>query len=491
MLKNYEILEEIEKNEYKTKMREMEIELGVLQREAREKGIPVVIVIDGFEASGKGMAINNMLMAFDARGCSVYHLNKMTEDEKYRPFFWKFWQKIPPKGRIAIFDESWYQKIITDTSNKNINKKDCKRIYESTNSFEKQLTDDGTLIIKFFMHITQEEQKKRLKKILENKSEKWKITKQDIKNNKNYDKIYESVEEVLKNTNTENASWNIIDASDKKTAVYKMFDIIIKKMDEKIRKNKLKEKGYLFKDENIPEILKYINLDKKEDEKNYETKLKKLQKRLRELEHEIYIKKIPVVISYEGWDAAGKGGNIKRLVNQMDPRGYEVIPISAPNDIERQHHYLWRFWSKVPKAGHITIFDRTWYGRVLVERVEKFCDENDWCRAYSEINDMERQWTDYGILLIKFWVHIDKETQYKRFKEREEVEYKKWKITEEDWRNREKWDEYEKAVNEMIHRTNTKHAPWYILESNCKMYARIKAMEIIIEKIEEKLIKIK
>ena len=197
--------------------------------------------------------------------------------------------------------------------------------------------------------------------------------------------------------------------------------------------------------------------------------------------------RIPVVILYEGWDAAGKGGNLKRLTANLDPRGYEVVPIAAPNDIEKSHHYLWRFWTELPKAGHITIFDRSWYGRVLVERVEGFCSETEWRRAYHEINDMEQHWTRFGAILLKFWVHIDRDEQLRRFHEREKTRYKRWKITEEDWRNREKWGEYEAAVEEMLFRTGTPHAPWTVIESNCKLHARIKVLKTVCQAMEARL----
>lgn len=212
-----------------------------------------------------------------------------------------------------------------------------------------------------------------------------------------------------------------------------------------------------------------------------------MQNRVRDLEHEIYLRRMPVVIIFEGWDAAGKGGNIKRLTAPLDPRGYEVAPIGAPNDIEKAHHYLWRFWSKIPKGGHICIFDRSWYGRVMVERVEGFCSQEEWKRAYREINEMEEQWIHFGATVIKFWLQIDKEEQMRRFEERQQIAYKQWKITNEDWRNREKWDVYKEAVDEMLFRTSTNHAPWTIVESNCKLYGRIKVLETVIREIENKL----
>ncbi|MGL5175899.1 MAG: phosphate--AMP phosphotransferase, partial [Cetobacterium sp.] len=230
-----------------------------------------------------------------------------------------------------------------------------------------------------------------------------------------------------------------------------------------------------------------INLEKALDKKEYKKELEKLQKKIYNLHHEIYTRRIPVIIAYEGWDAAGKGGNIKRLVGRMDPRGYDVIPIAAPSTIEKNHHYLWRFWKAIPRNGHISIFDRTWYGRVLVERIEKFATNYEWKRSYAEINDMEKQWIDDGAIVLKFWLQISKDEQLKRFKERENTPEKKWKITEEDWRNREKWKDYNSAIEDMISRTSTTTAPWHIVPANDKYYARIFVLKRFIDAIEKRL----
>ncbi|MBP7654598.1 phosphate--AMP phosphotransferase, partial [Candidatus Dependentiae bacterium] len=234
-------------------------------------------------------------------------------------------------------------------------------------------------------------------------------------------------------------------------------------------------------------ILDKVNLSVKLSREEYKKNLDEYQTRIREIEHEIYIRRIPVIIMFEGWDAAGKGGAIRRLTQNMDPRGYEVIPVAAPNDVEKAHHYLWRFWNAMPKAGHICMFDRTWYGRVLVERVEGFCAIEDWKRAYKEINEVEEHLTNFGAVVVKFWLHIDKNEQMRRFEERQKLEHKKWKITEEDWRNREKWDAYKSAVDEMLFRTSTVNAPWTIVEANDKFYARTKILKTVINAVEKKL----
>ena len=238
-------------------------------------------------------------------------------------------------------------------------------------------------------------------------------------------------------------------------------------------------------------VLSGVDLSKSLTDEEYKEKLKKLQKRLSELHSEIYRLRIPVVIGFEGWDAGGKGGAIKRLTSHLDPRGYRVNPTASPNDIEKVHHYLWRFWNNVPKAGHIAIFDRTWYGRVMVERIEGFCTEAEWKRAYQEINEMESHMANAGAVVLKFWLHIDKDEQERRFKERQENPAKQWKITEEDWRNRAKWDAYEEAVNEMLVRTSTTYAPWIVVEGNDKHYARVKVLKTVVDALEKKIKEVK
>ena len=231
-------------------------------------------------------------------------------------------------------------------------------------------------------------------------------------------------------------------------------------------------------------MLKTVNLEKALTRKKYESELPALQVRLRELHWECFEKRVPAVFLFEGWDAAGKGGAIKRLTQIMDPRGYNVIPIAAPTGEERRYHYLWRFNRQLPKAGHFTVFDRTWYGRVLVERVEGYCPEESWKRAYREINEFEQQLTSFGMVLCKFWLHISKEEQLKRFTERGKDPYRSYKLTDDDWRNREKWPLYEAAVDELLERTSTKTAPWTVVEANDKLWARVKVLRTCVDALE-------
>jgi polyphosphate:AMP phosphotransferase len=493
MLSSVDLNKTMPKEEYNEEIKKLEIEIGVLQRKAKEIKIPIIIVFEGWDAAGKGTLINNLILPLDPRGFSVFKIIEPNEEERYRPFLWRFWTKIPERGRISIFDNSWYRKVSIDIINKDITDDKIENDFKDIKAFEKQLTDDGYLVLKYFLHISKKVQKERMKKLEKNKSTSWRVTKKDWKHHKIYDKFLNVYQKMIESTDTDNAPWTIIESTDKKFASIKIFKTLIKILNEAIIKKEKQinsipasNENHIIHDNSInTSILDQINpaIDIPDDQ--YKNQLKEYQNRLRDLEYIIYKKRIPVIILYEGWDAAGKGGNIRRLIQKMDPRGYEVIPISAPNDIEKAHHYLWRFWNKMPKAGHIAIFDRSWYGRVMVERVEGFCSDNEWKRAYNEINEMEKHFINFGMVLVKFWLHIDKDEQLRRFKERESTSYKNWKLTDEDWRNREKWDFYKLAIDEMLYRTSTSYAPWTIVESNFKKYARIKTLKTVIDCIEK------
>jgi len=492
MLEKIDLTKKLNKADYKSQVDDLKLKLAKLQRDARETGLPITIVFEGWDAAGKGTLINKLLLAMDPRGFKVHPTNPPTEEEYLRPFLWRFWIKTPARGRIAIFDRSWYGRVLVERVDKLVKKKVWQNAYGEINAFERQLTDDGTVIVKLFLHISKATQKKRFKKLLKDPASSWKVTKEDWKHHKQYEKYTVATDEMLEQTSRPNAPWTIIESHDQRYATIKVFKTVIRAIERGIKnahaaaqiKNKKSSKS---KNDMIESILDKTDLNISLDRKEYSKLLKQYQRRIWEIEHEVYIKRIPIVILYEGWDAGGKGGNIRRLVQSMDPRGYEVIPIAAPNDIEKAHHYLWRFWNHMPKAGHIAIFDRTWYGRVLVERVEGFCTEKEWRRAYSEINEMEDSFVNFGAVVVKFWLQIDQDEQLRRFRARQKIPYKRWKITDEDWRNREKWNAYKPAVDEMLLRTSTTHAPWTIIEANNKLHARIKALKTVINAVEEKL----
>ncbi len=463
-------------------MAPMEIEFGELQRECRELGIPIMIIFEGFSAAGKGTMINRLIHPLDPRGFKVFTTGKATEEDKMHPYLWRFVTKTPAKGRMHLFDRSWYQGVLKEDS----------LDYDEINNFEKQFICDGTLLVKFFLFISKEEQKKRLEKLEVNKDTAWRVTKKDWKQNREYEKKLEQFDEMLIRTDTPDAPWTVVEAMDREYASCKILSTMMARMKAAISAKKMQKSVEEYLTDVVPQgfengVLKGIDLTKEISPEDYKKKKKDLQRRLSLLHNKMYQKRVPVVLAFEGWDAGGKGGAIKRITECIDPRGYEVVPVAAPNDIEKAHHYLWRFWEEMPKAGHMTIFDRTWYGRVLVERIEGFAKPEEWKRAYNEINNMEEHMASAGCIILKFWMHIDQEEQEKRFRQREDTPEKKWKITDEDWRNREKWDEYEKAVDEMVVRTSTSYAPWIIVEANSKLYARIKVLETVVTALEKVL----
>jgi polyphosphate:AMP phosphotransferase len=495
MLKDIDLSREVAKEEYQRLKGEADLKLAALQRQAKILSIPVIVVFEGWSASGKGTLINEMILPLDPRGFSVYSARGPTEEEAFYPFLWRFWKRTPTRGRLAIFDRSWNRRVVRDRVEGRVAGKRLRQAFEDICAFERQLNDDGVVIVKCFLHISKKEQKRRFDALRASAATAWRVTKDDLRQHKRYAEYLAAAEDMLIETDADYAPWTVVEAHDRRFATLKIFAIVIDALQRGVAvaegkaqpaPNPLRE-GTQTVNAFKTTALDHVNLSLSLTTEEYATRLKRAQVTLRELEHEIYLRRVPVVIAYEGWDAAGKGGNIRRLTQNLDPRGYEVVPIAAPNDVEKAHHYLWRFWAQMPKAGHIAIFDRTWYGRVLVERVEGFCTEAEWRRAYREINSMEQHLVNFGTVLLKFWLHIDPDEQLQRFREREGVAHKQWKITEEDWRNREKLDQYREAVEEMLHRTSTPYAPWTIVESNCKRHARVKVLETVCEVIRKRL----
>ena len=495
MLENIDLSRKVDKAEYKRAKDAAELELGALQRRAKDLGVPVVIVFEGWDAAGKGTLINELILPLDPRGFRVYSTLPPNEEEALRPFLWRPWIRTPPKGRLAVFDRSWYRRVLNDRVDRKVRRGQLQQAFEDIRSFERQVAENGAVIVKFLLHISKGMQKKRFAKIRKNPATAWRVTKDDLKRHKQYEKYLAAFEEMLAETDTDAAPWTVIEAHESRFATLKIFSTVIAAMKQGLdeaekrqkRKPRKRSSGTSLPDDLRSSILDPVDLSLSLGRAEYKRRLKKGQSRLRELEHEIYVRRIPVIIVYEGWDAAGKGGNIRRLTADLDPRGYEVVPIGAPNDLEKSHHYLWRFWTQIPKAGHMTIFDRSWYGRVMVERVEGFCTEGEWKRAYREINEMEQHLTNFGAIVRKFWLQIDADEQLRRFEHRQETDYKQWKMTDEDWRNRKKWNRYKVAVEEMLFRTSTPSAPWTIVESNCKWHARVKVLETVCEAIEKRL----
>ena len=494
MLELVDLGRKIPKETYKQVFPEMEIRLGECQRAARAAGVPVVIVFEGWDAAGKGTLINRLTQALDPRGFKVYSIGAPAENERLHPWMCRFWTALPAAGSFAVFDRSWYGRVLFERLEGNTPKRQWKEAYQDIEQFEQQLADDGTVIVKFWLQIGKKEQRRRFKRLEDDPATAWKVGKDEWKRHRKYGDWLEAVEEMLQQTSTASAPWTVVEATQGRFARVKVFETVIRTVEEELERRASQPAA---EPEPMPEpadsparrqtILDRVDLSLSLGRGEYENQLNELQQRLFQLEHELYVARLPAVIVYQGWDAAGKGGNIKRLTCGLDPRGYEVVPVGAPTTDEKAHHYLWRFWKNLPKAGHITIFDRSWYGRVLVERVEGFCTEGEWKRAYREINQFEHQLAEFGTVIVKFWLHIDADEQLRRFTARQQTPHKQWKIGEEDWRNREKWKQYEVAVIEMLQRTSTTYAPWTVLEANCKLHARVKALRTVAEALQDAL----
>lgn len=476
-------------------LKEKQEQLGELQREIRDKGIPVIIVVDGWFTSGKSEIINSIVQSLDSRGYKLNSGFSESADAKRKPFFWQYWRNIPEQGKISLFEESWYHKAMLRNTAKDAAIYQPSLAYSDINSFETQLIQDNNLVIKLFLHVSQKQLQKRFKntkKFLNGvggfgrKKHFHAFYNLEVKD---YDKMLSAYEDMLRQSNTAISPWFTIEADNMRYAQLKIFDILIKLLTDKLenatRINTIYVPNTINLHNNDP--IDKLDLTKTLNKDVYERELEKYQNRLKELQIKLVANKIPMVIAFEGSDAAGKGGAIRRIISALDPRGYYVVPISAPKGAERTHNYLWRFWCEMPSKGQVALFDRTWYGRVLVERVEKFATEQEWTRAYSEINELESLLVHDDVVLVKFWLQIDKDEQLRRFKAREESNLKKWKITDEDWRNREKWDEYAVAVRDMLVETSTSYAPWTIVSATCKYYARIKVLKTIVSAIEAKL----
>ena len=470
--------------------RELEQEqerLFASQMKIKDAKLPVMVIFEGWGAAGKGSVIGRVIRNIDPRFFRVRTFPEPTAEEKRYPFLRRYLMEIPESGKFTFFDGYWMHEVTGPLLDGKLSAQEYRQRVRSINTTERSLTDNGYLVMKFFLHISKKEQKNRLSALREDKNTSWRVSEDDLRENHRYDDAIRVYDQYLTDTNPSSSPWYIIDAKDKKWAELQVLRFLNQGIETAMRNHALAVPilQNTFPLNQTPKLKDISLADKTLTDEEYKKKLDSLQKELNKLHNELYRKKIPVIIAYEGWDAAGKGGNIKRITSALDPRGYRVYPIASPEPHEKARHYLWRFWKRLPKSGHIAIFDRTWYGRVMVERLEGFCSENDWRRAYNEINEFEKELVDDGAVVIKFWVQIDQQTQLERFTDRQNTPEKQWKITEEDWRNREKWDEYEDAINEMLRKTNTSFAPWHVLESVDKHYARIKALRIVVEELEK------
>lgn len=490
MFESAEIGHKIAKDVYKKEAAELRQALLDAQYELKEHAdFAVIILINGVDGAGKGETVNVLNEWLDPRLIMTHAFSTPSCEEQERPPMWRYWQSLAPKGKIGILFGSWYTEPIVQRVMENAKKSQFAQSVEEIVHFEKMLAQEGVLLLKFWFHLSKEKQEKRLKQLQKDPKTQWRVSAQDWENFNNYDKFKRISEQMLRETSTAHAPWVIVEGEDENYRSLMVGKHLLQELRHRLEGKQLEttEAPPILTPIDNLHLLNTLNLDQSYAKKDYKMELEKLQGRLNLLSRHPKFKNYSVIAVFEGNDAAGKGGGIRRVTAALDARQYTIIPVAAPSQEERAQPYLWRFWRHIPRKSRITIFDRSWYGRVLVERVEGFCQEADWIRAYGEINDFEKQLVAQGIIIVKFWLAISKEEQLRRFQERESIGFKRFKITEEDWRNRQKWDDYVCAVGDMVERTSTNIAPWTLVEANNKYYARIKILTTLCEAIEKVL----
>ncbi|HMQ33970.1 MAG TPA: hypothetical protein PKD53_24775 [Chloroflexaceae bacterium] len=535
MLEQIDLSVSLSKGEYEQQIGPLQARLYDMEQAALEARVPVLVVFEGWAGTSKARTIGVLTRRLDPRGLRVYPITPARTYEKQYPWLYRFWLKIPAYGELAIFDRSWYREMLAERTGEEASPTRWRERCEDAVAFERQLSEDGAVIVKFWLHISRREQAHRFKRLLKDPLTAYQVTDEDRRQHRHYDAYGAAVEDLIARTGTPASPWHVIPATDKFYARVAVLRTIVGTLEARVGRrsvvfdddgsaNGLDDAGGAFRGQGhgesgpggpegpaqrrddqaeavavapaeavrpeVAHILRRVDLGLRLDEKEYSRQLKRLQAQLHILGLELYRQQRPAILVFEGWDAAGKGGAIQRLTAELDPRAYIVHAIAAPSGEDRQRHYLYRFWRRLPPRGQLAIFDRSWYGRVLVERVEGFARPDEWGRAYVEINEFERQLVDFGAIVCKYWLHLSQDEQLRRFQERQNVPYKAWKLTEEDWRNREKWPLYEEAVDEMLLRTSTPAAPWTIVESEDKRYARVKVLRTAVQRLEAELGKV-
>ena len=488
MFESAEIGHQVSKTQFKEAV--PALREALLEAQARlftEKKVPVVLLISGEDGSGKRETVSVLYDWMDPRFLSTLAFEDPTDEERERPAMWRYWRALPPKGRVGIFSGSWYSDPIRMRIKGEISEMELDARAAQINRFEAMLINEGALVLKFWIHLTQAAQRERFKALERDPQTAWRVTPWHWERLKTYDKLHEVSSHLLRMTNTANAPWVIVEGVDDRYRSLRVGQVLLEALNAKLESKKpaaAAPPAMPRVDTDGRNVLSAMDLSLCLPETDYKSELSRLQGRLSELARDSRFKNRSLVLAFEGADAAGKGGAIRRISAALDARQFQVIPVAAPTEEERAQPHLWRFWRHLPRHNHMTLFDRTWYGRVLVERVEGFCAQADWQRAYSEINDFEHELVQAGVIVVKFWLQISQEEQLRRFKEREQIGFKRFKITEEDWRNRDKWDAYQQAICDMVERTSTGEVPWTLVESNDKNYARVKILQTLCDALE-------
>jgi polyphosphate:AMP phosphotransferase len=496
MFESAELDHDISKAVYRREEAKLRQALLDAQNELRQSGrFAVLILIAGVEGAGKGETVNLLNEWMDPRFIEARAFSVPSDEEAERPHMWRFWRALPSRGRIGIFFGAWHTQPIVDRVMGRIKAGEYDRHISEILRIEKMLCDEGVLLLKFWFHLSKKQQKKRLKQLARDPKTSWRVTDRDWKLLDRYDDYAEVCEPFIRRTSTAEAPWMPVPGADPQYRSLAVGRTLLAAMRERLDDKPVRR----LPDKTLPllpaldrlNVIRALELDQPMTKEEYRKEFEKWQGRLNLLSRHPRFDEISVVAVFEGNDAAGKGGAIRRVTRSIDARSYHTVSVAAPTEEERGQPYLWRFWRHLPRRRIVTIFDRSWYGRVLVERVEGFCSEADWMRAYGEIIEFEQEMARHDVVVVKFWLAISKDEQHRRFKAREKVGYKRFKITDEDWRNRRKWDEYERAVCDMVDRTSTSTAPWTLVEANNKYHARIKVLKTLCGAIEGALKRVK
>lgn len=488
MFESAEIGHAIDKDTYEARLPALREALLEAQYELKEQArFPVIVLINGVEGAGKGETVKLLNEWMDPRLIEVRTFDDKTDEELAHPPAWRYWRQLPAKGRMGVFFGNWYSQMIQDRVHGDIKDGRLEQAINGAQRLERMLYDEGALIFKFWFHLSKQQMKARLKSLRDDPLHSWRISPLDWQQSKTYDRFVRFGERVVRRTDRDYAPWHVIEGADAHYRSLAVGQILLEGLQAALKapaKPKAQAVATLGESIDKRSLIGSLDLSKRLEKDDYERQLIAEQARLAGLMRDKRMRRHALVAVFEGNDAAGKGGAIKRVAAALDPRQYHIVPIAAPTQDELAQPYLWRFWRHLPARGKFTVFDRSWYGRVLVERVEGFCSASDWMRAYSEINDFEEQLTEAGVVLVKFWLAIDEQTQLERFREREQIPFKRFKITEDDWRNREKWGAYRDAVGDMVDRTSSEVAPWTLVEANDKRWARVKVLRTINDALE-------
>lgn len=489
MFESAEIGHQIDKEAYDAAVPALREALLEAQFELRQQArFPLIVLLNGIEGAGKGETVKLLNEWMDPRLIQVETFDQQTDEELARPPYWRYWRRLPPKGRTGIFFGNWYSQMLQGRVHGRIDDAQLDQAIDSAERFERMLCDEGALIFKFWFHLSKQQMKARLKALQDDPLHSWRISPLDWQQSKTYDKFVRYGERVLRHTSRDYAPWYVVEGSDERYRSLTVGRILLEglqaALELKERPKRQPHAAPVAASIDNRGLVDSLDMTRSLGKEAYQHELVVEQARLARLLRDKRMRSHALVAVFEGNDAAGKGGAIRRVAGALDPRQYRIVPVAAPTEEELAQPYLWRFWRHIPARGHFTMFDRSWYGRVLVERVEGYCSQADWLRAYGEINDFEEQLTNAGVVLVKFWMAIDQQTQLERFKEREATAFKRFKITEDDWRNREKWSHYVDAVNDMVDRTSTEIAPWTLVEANDKRFARVKVLRTLNEALE-------